>query len=186
MLKSLFGLGRPKTPAPSRDLPRSDLSVISDFSGEEYVDVEGLAEELGVEVGRHPYRPELCGTLQRFGRKWMIGVNASDTLTRQRWTIAHEIGHYVMHRDLVVKREGIPGIGDDRKYRQPDIESLRNPFVLPKHESQANQVATWILLNRDKTVRLFDEGLTDEQVGMLVGVSEAVIGIYRGIVTDGR
>lgn len=186
MIKSLLGLGRPKAPEPTFDFPRSDLCVISDFSGEEFVDVEGLAAALGIEVGYHPYRKDLCGTLQCYGTKWVIGVNASDTLTRKRWTIAHEIGHYVMHRDLIARREGIPGIGDDRKYRQPDIPSLLNPHVLPEHEAQANRVAIWILLKRDKMVRLFDEGLTDEQVGMLVGVSEAAVGIYRGILKGKR
>jgi len=168
MLQHFFGR---RASAPALDLPRSDLSVIADFADAEFTDVEGLCEALGLELQLQPYRRDLTGTLQRFGRHWVVGVNRADTLTRRRFTIAHEIGHYVMHRDLVAMREGVAGVGDGRDYRQPDIPALANPHVLDKHETQANRVAVMILMKEDKMRRLMAEGLSAEDIGMVIGCS---------------
>jgi uncharacterized protein DUF955 len=57
-----------------------------------------LANELGLGVRRRRLttRDAPHGELIREGPSWRIVVNASTSATRQRFTIAHEIGHYIV------------------------------------------------------------------------------------------
>jgi len=63
------------------------------------VDVQVLAQTLGAEVRLQKADPELSGFLLRdaASRRTVIGVNAGQHLNRQRFTIAHEIGHLLLH-----------------------------------------------------------------------------------------
>lgn len=177
MIRRILGLSVQPVPIQDAELPRSDLSIINDVVDDEFVDVDALAAKLGLGVELHPYRKDLCGTLQRLGDRWTIGVNRADTFTRRRFTIAHEIGHYVMHRDLVARREGIPGIGDDRSYRQPDIPALANEHVTEHHERQATSIAIMILMGERKMRRLMAEGMTAEHMAPLIGCAAAAVAI---------
>jgi Zn-dependent peptidase ImmA (M78 family) len=65
------------------------------------VNVERLATSLGAEVRYEPFPgDELSGMLRRQpdGRH-VIGVNAMHSEARQRFTIAHELGHLRLHKD---------------------------------------------------------------------------------------
>jgi Zn-dependent peptidase ImmA (M78 family) len=64
------------------------------------VEVEHLAERLGVAVVRESAEDDLSGFLLRDQRKnhAIIGVNADHHENRQRFTMAHELGHFLLHR----------------------------------------------------------------------------------------
>jgi len=64
------------------------------------VDVEKLARALGAEVKREPADDNLSGFLFRdlAAHRAVIGVNSSHHKNRQRFTIAHEIGHLLLHK----------------------------------------------------------------------------------------
>lgn len=180
MFGSLFGLGR-SAPAPKAADPLADhvpdLFHVNEAAKADHVDVEALARTLGIEVKRYAYRKDISGTLQLYGRDWVIGINDADTMNRQRFTIAHEIGHYVMHRDLVMRREGLPGVADDHRYRQPIIEGNTNPFVTADHERQATVIAIRILMGTDKMRRLIAEGLSVFQIADRIGCSAKAVAI---------
>lgn len=63
------------------------------------VEVEEIAEALGIHVQYEPAENELSGFLLRDlnRRKAIIGVNDRHPENRQRFTIAHELGHYLLH-----------------------------------------------------------------------------------------
>lgn len=61
------------------------------------VPVERIAKRLKAEVRYEPFDGELSGMLIREGNRVIIGVNASHPKTRQRFTIAHELGHMRLH-----------------------------------------------------------------------------------------
>jgi Zn-dependent peptidase ImmA (M78 family) len=67
------------------------------------VPVEEIARKLGLQIEyRKLDEAEFSGILIREGDKAVIGVNASHTETRRRFSIAHEIGHYLLHEGTQV------------------------------------------------------------------------------------
>jgi Zn-dependent peptidase ImmA (M78 family) len=62
------------------------------------VPVEKLAKTLGVKVEFSPFDDELSGMAFLRDGKPIIGVNANHHPNRQRFTIAHELGHILLHR----------------------------------------------------------------------------------------
>ena len=64
------------------------------------IDVIGLAEKLGSEVKFSPFEDhkQLSGMIFRDDERVIIGVNSLHPKTRQRFTVAHEIGHLLLHR----------------------------------------------------------------------------------------
>lgn len=64
------------------------------------VDVETLAKLCGAAVLRKTFDDALSGVLVAFAGWAAIGVNKKHSSVRQRFTIAHELGHYVLsHHD---------------------------------------------------------------------------------------
>ena len=65
------------------------------------VSVERVAKSLGAQVRFSPLDEELSGMIYIRDGTPIIGVNARHAPNRQRFTIAHEIGHLVLHRELI-------------------------------------------------------------------------------------
>jgi len=63
------------------------------------LDVVGLAGSIGIRVEYLPLANETSGFLHRNGSYWTIGVNSLHHPNRQRFTLAHELGHFFLHRD---------------------------------------------------------------------------------------
>jgi len=63
------------------------------------VPVEKIARSLGAQVRFSPLDDELSGMIYIKDEVPIIGVNSMHHPNRQRFTIAHEIGHLVMHRE---------------------------------------------------------------------------------------
>jgi|ERR1051325_4541114 Zn-dependent peptidase ImmA (M78 family) len=61
------------------------------------VNVELIARFLGVFISKAPANDDVSGFLLKQGRTSVIGVNSLHHPNRQRFTIAHEIGHFVLH-----------------------------------------------------------------------------------------
>lgn len=68
------------------------------------VPVDRIAKSLGAMLRYSPLDEELSGMIYVKDGKPIIGVNALHHPNRQRFSIAHEIGHLVMHRDLITER----------------------------------------------------------------------------------
>ena len=61
------------------------------------VDVFHVAQELGATVSPQLATDDISGALSRDGDGPVIGFNARHSRNRQRFTIAHECGHLVLH-----------------------------------------------------------------------------------------
>ena len=61
------------------------------------VPVEQIARRLGAQVTYEGFDGDISGMLFRDEGRAVIGVNSRHAPTRQRFTVAHEIGHLEMH-----------------------------------------------------------------------------------------
>lgn len=74
-------------------------AVLEQFPSNIPVDVVAIAEALGIEVRLEELEDEVSGMLLVRGDHPVIGVNARHHANRQRFSVAHELGHYLLHRD---------------------------------------------------------------------------------------
>jgi hypothetical protein len=117
---------------------REQMAVIRRHQDEPPVQVVPIARDLDLEVYRASGWPEdLSGMIikdEGTASGFAIFVNADHHEVRRRFTIAHEIAHFILHRDLIGD-----GIQDDALYRS----GLSN-----RVEAQANRLAADILMPR--------------------------------------
>lgn len=115
-----------------RQLP---IEVVGEFMRSAPVDLERLAHAIGLEVTRAPLFDDVSGKIEceANGGPCKITINSTHPRTRQRFTLAHEIAHFILHRDMIGD-----GIEDDCKYRS---KGLSDSF-----ERQANNYAANILM----------------------------------------
>jgi Zn-dependent peptidase ImmA (M78 family) len=115
-----------------------ELEIVTRYRDHPPVDLDTLARELGLSV---IYADDLganvAGMLDRAadperGTSYTIYVNADDPHRRRRFTLAHELGHYLLHRDLMDTE-----LVDDKMYRSP---------LGSWYERQANRFAADLLL----------------------------------------
>lgn len=99
------------------------------------LDVKGVAKTFGIKVKILPLDNEVSGYIQNDGGTWGIYVNALHHPRRQRFTIAHELGHYFLHRDKKQK------FVDKKLFRNGET----NIF-----ETQANKFAAEILMPEEE------------------------------------
>jgi Zn-dependent peptidase ImmA (M78 family) len=114
------------------------------------VDVQALANALGLRVVETPLPDDISGKIERDwvdGDGFMITLNSNHAPVRRRFTLAHEIAHFVLHRDLIGD-----GIVDNGLYRDNRIGDER--------ERQANTYAAQILMPRNLVRQAWNEGLT--------------------------
>ena len=87
---------------PFQEAVRARLETVSssDRHLTEPVDPEKIAEQLDLEVVLTPLESNVGGfVLKKNGEAVKIYVNSNDSWERRKFTLAHEIGHYWLHRD---------------------------------------------------------------------------------------
>src|SRR5436190_2035174 len=112
------------------------------------VDVARLAELEGVDVDRADFGDEISGLLVKHGDRATIGVNARHAAARQRFTIAHELGHYLLHssRELFVDKDYIV------HFRDENSSTGYDPI-----EVEANQFAAELIMPEVEVRQFFNE-----------------------------
>ena len=101
------------------------------------VPVDVLAGQLGALVRYSPFEGEISGVVVRHDDQIIIGVNSLHHPNRQRFTIAHEIGHMLLHRGEAVHV--------DRTFRINLRNDISSQAVDPK-EIAANRFAAELLM----------------------------------------
>lgn len=132
-----------------------------------------LAKELGVKVFRATLPAGISGEIRReMDNTYVIRINRHETPERQRFTLAHEIGHFLLHKEAIGD-----GIADDALYRSRLSNTL---------EYEANRFAAELLMPRaaieklTENTELADDDLV-EVVSSKFGVSKQAAQIRLGI-----
>jgi Zn-dependent peptidase ImmA (M78 family) len=138
------------------------------------VNLHALARQLGIEVRHTPLDDELSGYIHKDDGRWRIVVNALHADTRQRFTLAHEIGHYMLHRHHMAH-----GTNDTRQYRPRTDSEFYSSAIERRHEREANQFAAGLLMPKNLVATARREtGVNDpSRLARLFGVSPAAMEI---------
>ncbi len=116
------------------------------------VDVETIARGLGVRVKYTSFeRDEVSGLLVRKGDEVVLGVNREHPETRRRFTIAHEIGHFVLHMtrlifvDEVVLHFRDRTSGEGRDPEEIEANAFAAELLMPEHfiEEDMEELDVW-------------------------------------------
>jgi Zn-dependent peptidase ImmA (M78 family) len=126
------------------------------------VDPVLIARRLGIDVREAPLSANVSGALvKKLGQDPRILLNASDHPNRQRFTCAHELGHFV-------SREEAPD-----EYEFVDLrDTVWSAAGSQPEEVFANQFAANLLMPEDEVRRLEEQGYTPTQMAVYFGVSQ--------------
>lgn len=117
------------------------------------VDTFKLAKSLGIKIEFKDLEDEVSGFLVRKDNKDIIGVNQGHARTRQRFTVSHEIGHYMLHiKEQTLFVDYYKG---DKLFRK------NNHKVNYNMEREANQFAASLLMPK-KLIEVEIQKLSDE------------------------
>ena len=145
------------------------------------VPLKRIAKHLDIKVDKSDLGGDCSGVLIRQGNRAVIGINRADPLNRQRFTIAHEIGHYLLH-----ERETYVDTGYRVNFRDLDSGSGTK-----SEEIEANRFAAALLMPGSMVKRAFDNlafelaGTTDDelsQLAKLFGVSTQAMAYRLAVV----
>lgn len=140
------------------------------------VDVLACSRSVGLPVYAAQLAPGVSGMIVRHDPNagdsgFVCYVDESEPSVRQRFTAAHELGHFVYHRSL---------IGETHQ----DNYLLRADGFSSFQETQANQFAADLLMPRDLIATAMNSGYTTvEQLARLFQVSKIAMGIRLGLPT---
>lgn len=116
-------------------LDEATKDIIRAHQDEAPIKLAALAREMGLELKASTLGVGISGEIRPIegheGR-FLIKINRHDPPRRQRFTVAHEIAHYLLHRDQIGA-----GLRDDVLYRS-SLSDLR--------EAEANRLAADILM----------------------------------------
>lgn len=154
-------------------IPNEIRTQVSDLLKTAPVDVAKVAERLGLAIYQGDLAKGISGVLVRDPNYntpsgFVIFVDDSESFVRQRFTAAHEIGHFVLHKERVGNR-----VEDNYLLRS---EGFSNAL-----EAQANRFAADLLMPFELINQLIAEGVTDvASLAKRLKVSEIAMGIRLG------
>jgi len=156
------------------------------------VPVEAIAASHGIEVLQQSFdESDLSGFLARQpGRRAMIGINSNQTPNRQRFTVAHELGHFFLHLEQGQQEVHVDHAADF----QIKLRSSTSSLGVDEEEVEANLFAAELLmptrfLQRDcaQGFDLSDDDETVKRLAKRYGVSTQAMTIrlaYLGLISS--
>ncbi|MFN2474304.1 MAG: ImmA/IrrE family metallo-endopeptidase [Sphingomicrobium sp.] len=140
------------------------------------VQLTAMAKALGVPVYLSTMPPSISGLIEPDESSesgFRIRINRHEIAERQRFTLAHEIAHFLLHRSLIGG-----GVVDDTMYRSA---------LSSRREVEANKLAAELCMPRDLVLKerklrqqLDDDSLVDE-LARVFKVSRQAMRIRLGV-----
>lgn len=156
-----------------------DFEKIKKFQKKAPVRIIELCREFGVEVYQAVNWPfnSISGKIVQGSENddcppgssgYLIIVNEKHTIERKRFTIAHELSHFLLHKDKIGD-----GIQDNGLYRSGLPEKI---------EFEANKMAAQLLMPWNLIHKALEDGnLTVKDLAKALLVSESAMAIRLGI-----
>jgi Zn-dependent peptidase ImmA (M78 family) len=129
-----------------RRIPDSMKPTVESFLEEYPVRLGALARDLGVPIKVASMKTGVSGQISRDGEGYLIRVNRNEARERQRFTIAHELAHYFLHKEVIDRSPD--GITDNVLYRSGAPETI---------EYEANRLAADLVMPMNMVERRLRE-----------------------------
>lgn len=130
------------------------------------VRVERIAKVHGITIRFEPLDDELSGMIFVKDNQAIIGVNAHHSSNRQRYTIAHELGHYFLHADILHEGAHVDTL---ITMLNRDQDAALGAIDI---EIEANQFAAELLMPR----QMIENHLRAEGLGSTAVSDEVIVG----------
>lgn len=147
-------------------MEQSEMSILARHMAKAPVDLKAIFSELGIEFCE-VWMDEASGSISRKGDDFTVSVNSLESETRRRFTAAHELAHYLLHRDLMGDGERMHRHVDNLYGEGGDAGDV---IFKREHEIQANRIAAQIVmptaLVKEKFATTTDAGELAKQFGV--------------------
>jgi Zn-dependent peptidase ImmA (M78 family) len=101
--------------------------IISTLQLKPPIDLDVIVAHYGIELLEWDFPDYIDGMLRKEGGRWYIIVNRFKTPGRQRFTVAHEILHYALHKESRFCYRGL------RDYREIEANVGAAELLMPPH-----------------------------------------------------
>lgn len=131
------------------------LATIDRYTHKAPVNIEAAIRACGIVLHKDAdtLAPGISGQIRRIeSGSYEITTTKQEHYFRQRFTMAHELGHFVLHRDIIGD-----GIDDDQMYRSTEAGNFYNTRIKQIHEAQANSFAATVLMPEQLVRNAVDE-----------------------------
>jgi Zn-dependent peptidase ImmA (M78 family) len=110
------------------------------------VNIEAIIKSFDIELDKNANFPDdkVLGEISREGDNYKISIKKTDHYYRKRFTMAHELGHFMLHKNKIGD-----GIDDSENYRPV---RRTNTGAGELEEKEANNFAANILMPEDLVV----------------------------------
>lgn len=147
----------------------SELQIDS-YSGYE-LSLEKICNELDINCFEADLDDGLSGMLLREDGAYSIYVNKNHAFSRQRFTIAHEIGHYISYLMGSFSKDELEKEG---RFEDKAV-TFRKNGAYSEAETEANMIAAELLMPADKVAELLKQELSPEDMADLFYVSPSAM-----------
>jgi Zn-dependent peptidase ImmA (M78 family) len=102
------------------------------------INIESIVRTHEIEILRHRFEGPESGFALRNNNRWYIGVNTQTSRRRQRFTMAHELGHLLLHegKNIIV----------DQAVLRIDLRNNLSSMGTDIEEIEANTFAAALLM----------------------------------------
>jgi Zn-dependent peptidase ImmA (M78 family) len=150
------------------ELSPLDEDIIKKYHNKFPVSLSSIANELNIKIYEGDLSVLASGQITKKNNGvYEIIVQKNQSSKRQRFTAAHELSHFFLHKDIMGN-----GVADNTMYRS----HLSN-----KQETEANKLAADILMPMSEVNKKLDEGLSIDDLSSYFGVSQQAIKVRLGI-----
>lgn len=98
------------------------------------IPVEEIATSWNIRISYAPTEDNFSGVLIRKDASALMGVNSDEAPVRQRFTVAHELGHFLLHenKDTFVDYRRPPGEGSVRTPKEREADMFAAALLMPE------------------------------------------------------
>lgn len=138
------------------------------------VDVVKIAKLNSIKVYEGNLDKSVSGAIRYNKEKnyFEILVNKNDTRQRKRFTIAHEIGHFFLHKEILMSDE----IHIDIMYRMPNEDEEQK-----RREKDVDYFAGALLMNKTLLTKMYNENNTITELAEIFDVSVSAMTVRLDI-----